>query len=113
LDNLQARWADYFKEDADADDVADDLRAAGLQDRLIGPDEHVLLSPVTISAQAAAGYAAKLDRLGQIAIKAHWESDGADMLRQMGYPAEAADILEQTGLPMVNPFGRWDIIPTS
>ncbi len=116
LDNLQARWADYFMESADADDIADELRAAGLQDRLLGPDEHVLLSPVTISADEVADYAAKLDQLGQVAIKviaAHWDSDGAHMLQQMGYPAEAADVLAMTGMPKIMPFGRWDAIATS
>lgn len=116
LDNLQTRWADYFMEEADADDVAEDLRDAGLKDRLIGPDEHVLLSPVTVTRAMAAEQAARLDRLGQIAIDVlgrNWERDSTGLLRRMGYPAAAADVLARTGLPVAHPFGRWDIVATA
>lgn len=116
LDKLQTRWADYFLEDIDADDVADDLRDAGLKDRLIGPDEHFLVSPVTLCKTTVAKQATCLDQLGQIMINVlrdRFEQDSSRLLRQLGYPDAAEDVLAGTGLPIASPFGRWDILATS
>ncbi len=102
-------------EEAEADEVAEDLRNAGLKDNLIGPDEHVLLSPVTVPQTVMAKQTARLDRLGQIMIDVlgrYWDRDSTGLLRQLGYHAAAADVLERTGLPATNPFARWDVIAT-
>lgn len=113
LTRLQNQWVDHLLEADDTEAFAEKLRTVGLNDRLLSPEDNVLLSPVLMPETEVASYAAKLDGLGHImraTLQSYADGDLGLLLERLGYSAAAKDILGSVIFPDELPFGRWDIL---
>ncbi|HQY42734.1 MAG TPA: hypothetical protein PK450_01045 [Paracoccaceae bacterium] len=97
----------------DAEEFAEELRLAGLHDRLLSPEDNVLLTPVILAADDMADLSSRLHRLTVVMqrVLQNLANDNTPaLLRRLGYPPEAAALLGPLSLPANLPFGRWDLL---
>ncbi|WP_020593995.1 hypothetical protein [Kiloniella laminariae] len=113
--NPGEHWQEYFLEDYDADESANNLRLTGIKERFLSPDENVLLSPVILGRKETGQACRDLQRLGQLLQEMpelFFHSDMTQWALALGYSSEQAAFLTGTLAGRPPAFGRWDILPS-